>query len=523
MASTRSEPAASQLFKDPHVGDYLDTEYDCVVDAVGERLMMGFEKQSYIKVRAVKHRTGSSSIRSELDVSFANSNINNVIDGKSNTYWATSVLLSSVSSVGVKIELEFELPASQDVNFVEIEPIGYYPLRLLYVRYYDSNQSLQTALSPNQLLYGPGRVNFNRITTNRLVLSFAQENYDEVQFKVKPGETNFYRALVGGTTAKPDLATAKTDLQATVTSTFLLTEIFNPPPDFEDNRKYFEYIIGFDNVRVGFSKFLDRSIYVSKKKSVVQPNVVALRTDEYRPRQTNTSLEIVSTQFQYPVQSATEDTYFYHSSLEYWLMVQSYTSSGFLVATDYLPILPLGANRIYHEQIVFTARSSYSYANKNVALLVHYTLADASTVVLYRNQERLIYGTDWSFDTTNSQTDPEGSSRMVRAIKVTADPNILDVYTVSYTPTLSSTLVQPNNTDLCGVVGLTEGSHIRVTRDNVIVFDQIRDSFIIDHADMYLIILMRLNSANTHVGPFLEEYMLAAGSRLDNKFPKDFI
>jgi len=523
MASTRSEPAASQLFYDPHVKDYLDVDYDCVTDAIGERLMMGYDEQSYIKIRTAKHRTGSDSVRSELDVSFANSNINNIIDGKTNTYWATSVLLSSVSSVGMKIEVEFELPASQDVNFVEIEPIGYYPLRLTYVKYYDSNQSLQTALSPDTLMYGPGRVNFNRITTNRLVLSFVQENYDEVQFKIKPGETNFYRALVGGNTARPDLASAKTDLQATVTSTFLLNEIFNPPPDFEDNRKYFEYIVGFDNVRIGFSKFLDRSIYVSKKKSVKQPNVIALRTDEHRPRQTITSLDIVSTQFQYPSQTSTEDTYFYHGSVEYWLMVQSYTSNGFLVATDYLPILPLGANRIYHEQVIFSTRSTASYANKNVAILVHYAGADPSTTIVYRNKERLLHGTDWQFDSVNSQTDPAGATRMLRAIKITADPNILDIYTVSYTPSLSSTLVQPNNTDLCGMVGLTEGSHIRVTKDNVIVFEQTRDSFVIDHADIYLIVLMRRNSANMNVGPFLEEYMLATGSRLDNKFPKDFV
>jgi hypothetical protein len=523
MATTRSDPGASQLFYDPHTLTFLDSDYDSVVDAIGERLMMGCERQVYLTIRSAKHLAGSDSVRSELDVSFANSNINNIIDGKDNTYWATSVLLSNVRSTGAKVEIEFRLAASQDVNFVEIEPVGYYPLRLAYVKYYDGNQVLQTAQAPDLLLYGPARINFNRITTSRLILSFVQESYDEVQFKKRENETNFYRALLGGNTPRPDMASAKAGLEATVTSSFLLGEVFSLPPDFEDFRKYYEYIIGFDNIRIGFSSFLDRSIYVSKKKTVSQPNVVALRVDEYRPLQSNTSLTITPTQFLYPAQTTTEDNNFYHGVIEYWLLVQSYTSNNVLISTDYLPILPLNASRVYHEQLVFTERSSASYVNKNVACLVNYTLANSGDVILYKNGTRLTHLTDWAFSNTFSQTDPDGTSRMVRAVSVVADPNILDIYTVSYTPVVSNTLVQPNNTDLCNVVGLTEESHIRVTKDNVITFEQIRDSFVVDHADMYLIVIMRRNSANMNVCPVLEEYMLATGSRQDNKFPKDFI
>ncbi len=525
QSASRSDPAASQLFIDPHSFDALSVDYDCVIDAIGERLMMGFEEQSYITPRAAKHCAGPTSIRSELDVSFANSNINNIVDGKTNTYWATSILLSAMRSDGAPIEIQIELPVSQDVNFVEIEPVSYYPMRLSAVKYYDANQELQTATLPDKLLYGPARINFNRITTSNLVLVFTQENCDEIQFRKRPAETNFYKAILSGNTARPKMAEVKTTLEATISSSFLLNEVFNPGPTYNEQAKYYEYVIGFDNIRVGFSKFLDRSIYVSKKKTVVEPGVVSLRVEEWRPLQPNGSTGITLTEHQYSSRSSTEDGNFYHGTIEYYLMVQSFTSGNSLIATDYIPILPLGASRVYHEQVIFTARSLSEYTNYNAASLLHYAERSAAEMFLYRNGTLLDYGTDWEFDNATTgitQTDPNGDTRMKRGIKLLFEPNLLDIYTISYNPKVSNTMVIPNNTDLLGVISLTEGSHIRVGKDNIVLFEQIRDSFVVHHADISLIILMRRNSANMNVGPVLEEYMLVTGSRLANKYTKDF-
>jgi hypothetical protein len=524
MSASRSDASATQLYTDPHEGDTLSVDYDCVVDAIGERLMMGYEEQSYIVPKAAKHLTGASSIRSELDVSFANSNINNIIDGKTNTYWATSILLAATRSTGAPVEIQIDLPASQDVNFVEIEPVSYYPMRLSAVKYYDANQILQTASLPDKLLYGPARINFNRITTGSLILTFSQENCDEVQFRKRPAEVNFYKAILSGNASKPNMADVKSTLEAVTTSSFLLNEVFNPGPTYDEQAKYFEYVVGFDNIRVGFSKFLDRSIYVSKKKTVFDPGVISLRTEEWRPLQSSSSNTITLTEHQYPARSTLWDNTFHHGIVEYWLLIQSFTAGGTLIATDYVPVLPLGATRIYHERMIFTQRSTSSYLNYNSGSLIHYTANNEGDVFLYKNGVLLSYGEDWSFDTSSgvNQTNPDGTTRMKRGLKLLSEPGTLDIYTVSYTPTLSNTMVIPNNTDLLGVVSLTDGSHIRVGKDNIVLFEQVRDAFVVHHADVSLIVLMRRNSANMNVGPVLEEYMVVTGSRLVNKYAKDF-
>lgn len=527
LASIRKNNQLSMAFYDPRIGEVIDSDEDAQIDIVGDRLIMGTVGGSYINCKGAKFLSNSNSTRSELDVSFSNSNINNIIDGQSNTYWAFPILLSEISSTGVFVEVQIELNGYQDVNFVEIEPASYYPMVLSTITYLDSNRTSQTAASPNLLLKGPTRVDFTRITTQYLQLRFRQDNYKETQFTKKEDTgNNFYKVLIAPNFINPvNIDNVKNDLEETTTSSFLLDEVFNLPSTVQDQKKYYEYVLGLDNVRPGYASYLDRSIYVSKVKHVDLPGVIGLQTEEKRPIQTISSTSITNATYSYPTRSSTEDSNFYHGSIEYWLFTQFFDEFGKSISTDYIPMLPIDAQRVYHERLILTDKSVSSYTNYNAGSLMFYVLADPSNVIVYRNQTQLVYTTDWAFssDVDLTVTNPaDSTSRMRRGIQLTVDPDPLDIYTVSYTPTVSNTYIRPSNTDLLTLVSSVPGGDIRVVTDNIHVVDVVRDSSNVASLDCCLVVIFRRNSSKENLCPAVEEFMLLFGSNNTEKFLKDY-
>lgn len=523
---SRADEIASVVFIDPRQATAINSTQDAAIDLIGERLTLGAATSTYLTPKRAVFLANSSSIRSELDVQFENSNINNVVDGRKNTYWAIPILVSNIQSSGVTIEVQIDLNASQDINFIEIDPASYFPMVLSTISYVNSNQTRTTITSPNALLTGPKSFSFGKVATSSIILTFKQDNYKETQITKKSNEVNFYKALTGDTFAKPSILNAKDDIKATITSDFLLNQVFNLPDDEVEDAKYFEYVFGLDNVRLGLNTFDERSIFVSKKKAVDKPGMIALKTVETRPRQDNAAATntITNATYTYPAQSSTEDNYTYHSSIEYWLFIKSYDTSGQVVAIDIVPVLPIGASRIYQERMVFTKKTSTTYLNKNAGTLQHYVNADPSNVILYRNGVRLSYSTDWLFseDSDLTSTDPSVAGRMKRGIYLTSEPNALDIYTVSYSPVVSNTYLYSSNASILNTVSLGANGTIRVVKDNIVVMDAIRGSKVIDRADVYLSIIMRRNSANMNVSPAVEEYLLATGSIDNTKFVKDY-
>jgi hypothetical protein len=111
---------------------------------------------------------------------------------------------------------------------------------------------------------------------------------------------------------------------------------------------------------------------------------------------------------------------------------------------------------------------------------------------------------------------------MIRGIEIQSDVDPLNIYTVSYTPRLSNTYVEPSNTSLLNVVDLTGDQNIRMVTNNVLTFSETKRGFKVASADIYLMILMRRNSANLNVSPILQDYLLVFGSKNQNKYNKEY-
>lgn len=533
LSTARSDNAASLVYIDPRRAEVIPSEEDATVDIIGERLILGSDTFQYLPIKEAVWLSNSSSIRSELDVQFPNSSLRNIIDGRNNTYWIVPILLSQVRSDGVPLEICLGLNASQDVNFVEIEPAVEFPIDLIGIDYFDSNNIRRAFSSSSVTLNGPTRINFGRITTNCLVLRFKQYNYKEIQFRRKPGESNFHKAILRSKNDPVNLDSISEDLREVLSSDFILSDIMGLTTSSGISEKFFEYILGFDNIRVGFNTFNERSIFVSSKKEVIQPGQVALRVREIRPQQISGSTSITLEEHTYPERSTSEDEKFYHGSVEYWLTIQLYGDDNFLISTDTIPILPIGAKRIYHEQLVFTAKSGTGVQNNDLASLMFFTDDDETDVQVYRNNTLLTYGNtaeaDWEFvgpgeniDNSNiTLTTPNAKSRMKRGIRIWRNVHPLDIYTVSYTPKISNTHVIPSDTTLLNIVDLIGDRSVRMGPENVILFNKTRNSQNIAKADIYLSIIMRRNSANLNFSPAVEEYILVTGSNDQTKFVSD--
>lgn len=525
LTTARSDAAASIVYIDPRVGDIPQTDEDVFEDSVGERITLGFDISDYKKVSNIEWLSNPNSIRSEISIAFDSSNILNVLDNKKNTFWIEPIVLSSVRRVGVPMELALYLSGSQDLNFIEIEPASKQPMLLLGIDYYDANNVRRTALEEQITLDGQKRINFNKINASNLILRFRQDHYKEVQFKEKLGVSNFDLAVRGKNNLPIDLLSVSDDLRATLSSDFLLDDIFGVRTNNNELKKYYEYILGFDNIRTGFSSYQDRGIFVSAKKSVDKAGIIGLKVKETRPVQEAGSGTIAISEHTYDARGIISDDTFFHSSVEYWLVTQSYSSDNFLFATDRIPILPLGAERIYHERLVLTHKHASTAPNKNTGATMHYTDDDQTDVIVYRNATPLVYGTEWRFVVPGDSppeavlmTTPGQGKPMRRGIRILGSINILDIYTISYTPKVSNTHLIPSSTALLDIVDLSGDQGLRVSPDNLINIEPLRLSYDVGKVDVYLVIIIRGNSANTYVSAAVEEYLLSVGSRDETRF-----
>lgn len=545
LQTLRSDSSASLVFADPRKKSIILSEFDAQVDSAGERLLLGAANIKYIQPKNAIWLANENSIRSEIDVSFPTSRIQNIIDGQNNTFWVVPILLSSVRSGGVPVEVYIGTNTTQDLNFIEIEPATNFPMTLVGIDYIDTNNSRQTlVIDSNILLTKPVKVPFRRVTANAIILKLQQHNYKEIQFIEKPGTSNFHTAVLGENEDIVSIQNISKDLNDLLSSDFILSDIFHASTPDLNQKKFFEYLIGFDNVRVGYNTFNDIGIFVSSKKSVTDPGQLALKVSEFRPTQISGSASILLSEYLYPDRNSEEDLKFYHSVVEYWITAQIFGEDNFLVQTVVFPLLPLGAERIYHEQLVFSRKSESSVTNTNMASLMFFTDPNPNDVSLYRNGSLLSYGLtagagDWTFvpmedgdedsngdvlltpaDSEITQTIPGvlGQS-MKRGIRLWDTRRSLDIYTVSYTPKVSNTYNIPlSSASLLSIVDLTGYQSIRSVNDNVVVIDDLINAHPISRMDLYLSIIMRRNSAEESLSPSVEEYMLITGSKDSGKF-----
>lgn len=520
-----STPRGSELSAILYQGTTV--EEDAVIDPIGERLLLGYDSNLGVNIHSIRQIFDSETTASELDVEFKDSSISNLIDSTQGTYWLYSTQLSQPWADGVLQKLELNLAATQDINSIEIEPASLHPMVLEKVSYIGSDGEERDINIPSQEFSTPIKLNFARVTAARVILHIRQNNYIETQFEQHTVDDNFYSALAADDNTPVSIDTVSDSFREIISSNFLLEDILGIPRNRQlaEQKKFYQYLIGFDNIRVGFSNYLNRSIFVSKKLEVDNPGQVALKASETRPGE---ELGIISTDL-----DLFDEDKFYHGALEYEVVKENFDSSGNFIGIDRFPILPIAQSRVIHERVFLTERIDGS-TRDNAGFLRFFPDLDGSTgdIKGYRNGTLMEEGTDWVVNRTPGvpspgldlldQTSPTVKNRMVKAVKV-LNPVISDIYTFTYTPATGNSIELPKSTtSLINVVNLGDTGRLRICRDNLVVTDRVRGSNVIAKSNIYLVVVLRRNSAELHLTPTLEEYSLFAGTENLEKFASEF-
>lgn len=522
--TTRSDNISKFVFNDKRTEKVIGPEYNCKIDPKGERLILGSSSGGYIQARSAVHLASSNSLRSEVEASFKDSSISNIIDGQKQTYWAIPILLSYTPQNGVSSEIEIELYSSQDVNFIEIEPASPYPLVLEEISWINSSRQEET-IDIDEVLVNKEcvRVDFDRISTDRLILKFRQENYEEIQFLSNSTSSLFGDAVLGKKYLPVDLQSLD-EFWKSFSSSFIVDDVLGIQKKTTIPVRYYQYVVALDNVRVGYSNYNSVGIYVSNRKEVSELRNIGLKVDEVRPIQTRDSSSTSVVSFSYPDSSSTEDDKLHHGCVEYWTTVDFLDGQGLSLKTHTVPVFPLDATRVFHEKMKFTKKIGATSLLNDAGELMFYTDDSSTDVVVYRNGVELIYGDDWSFVSSGSTSgltnETAGNGRrMKRGIQISARTNALDNYTVSYSPFVGTTISHnPSSTELLKVVDLTGDLSIRMLSNNLLCVDPPRVSSLCRKAVVYLTIIMNRNSHNSSLTPAVEEFFLAIGSKNLDKF-----
>lgn len=512
----RTASDAGIFFQDPRTRNILET--DVTLDTIGEQILLGTNNFAYFPIKSINQIFDSEATQSEVSVAFASSDINNVIDGANGTYWTYSILQNTISSTGITAKFQLDLGLFKEINFVEIECASIYPMELVRIEYYDANNNVTNINIFNPLLNQTNKISFAAISTNKINIVVQQFNALEVQYENKQINDNF-DSIAAGNDVIPNTDSIAQEIRTSVVSSSLLQNALMVAQTATPGQsvKYFDYTVGFDNIRIGFADYSTDSIYVSSSLTVNDITQIGLKAKEIRPLESGGNIS--NTSDTYP----TTDVGYFHGSIEYYAILQNYNENNQLVDINQLALLPSNSTYINHERLVLSNKVGVSDV-PNSGVLRFYTLNNTddqkNNIKVYREGTLLTYATDWvieDFPYTNNFVPPNGNPTTV-GIRILSPKNN-NFYTVSYTPLFSTTRVHPssiknidlNFNDINGIkiIDLIGDGSVTMDQDNLInILSDKRDGQIITSTKINLVIILRATSSNNDLTPAVEEYTM---------------
>jgi hypothetical protein len=397
-----------------------------------------------------------------------------MIDNQTGTYWVYPILLGAPDQSGIVVKLELELLGYQDVNFIEFEPATLTPFILERVLYVDVNSENQTLDLDDIIINGKVRIDIDMVTTKKLIFYFRQKDYQNVQYNFNQNSKLWERTIAQDSITLDDIdkTLVNDEILQTLGSQQLQTLNDITETISYQNVNMYEYLMGFDNIRVGFTRYEDKSIFVSAMLEGNKVGIVGLRTTENRLYKSDIPF----------------------TSFEYNIFKQNFASDNSFVDSERFAILPAGQESIVHERLMFTETITI---NDDTAKLRFYPDGD---VVVYKdfNLIPLDLNYDYIVVDNGSFTPKEYKIKLL-------DPIVTSIYTVSYSPLYSATSVNSE-------VWLDKQRTAKLKRGNIVEFTNDRPNAIVTYSQVYLMILIRINSVDDTQTPSVEEYRLLIGT-----------
>lgn len=539
----REGTLAQVLFRDPRRNnEVIPIAEDASVELIGERLTLATSDNSFHTIADVRQIFDSTSPQSELVVEPPGTSLRNMIDDTSGTFWVQSLLFSEPKDF-VKVKLELNLGATREVNVVEIEPASRYGIILESIHYADGNNVVTSLDIPERVVESPVNIRFSKVATDRLILTFRNENSRKIQFEYNSdAEPLFAQAVTEPPLGvEPTRASITKELDEVIASA-KIKDVLGLGTLTNNTFSGHEFLTGIDNIRVGIAEHEDRSVYISTPLSVCGAGELGVKSVESRPYIEKGTGQLRFTNVTYDLDQSSEllddsslavgeqTNVWFQGSIEYWIVKQDLTPTGHLARTTTFPMLPLDVERIYHERLVLNEKSDASLVDNDIGTLVMFTTRTDGDIKVYRNGILLEDQTDeavptdgWVDISTTADRTPGNGSHMKFVMQV-QDRLPGDIFTVSYTPVVSSTNSIPKAisefTQIGGlnVVDLVGDLSARLCPGNVEVLDRIGEDVEDIDSEIYLVIILRQNTAEPTLTPAVEEYTLVAGCKDSSKF-----
>jgi hypothetical protein len=516
----RDSTDSKALFVDPRTAAVFSADEDAQIEIVGERLILGNNNKTEYTIHAARQIFDSSTAQSELIVEPPNLSINNTLDGQSGTYWLQALLFKAPrESVTIKVELD--LGITQEVNYIDIEPITKYGLVLDSIDYIDNSGTVTQLTANDQAFDGPISVRFHKTAARYFILTFINKHSSAVQFEYSPTQNTLFEQVFlepeqGFSGKIEDLAK---DLVEVIPS----VEVRNMIGITEGTKQQFigyEFLTGFDNFRMGLTDHAETGVYLSAPLEADNVQQLGLKVIESRPYlSTDNTIEFTTQTYDNDAENATR---YFLGSIEYWVIKQDFNADNILLRTSIFPILPTNTQKIHHERLVLDSKSDAALSENDLGYTVFFTAVVDGEVEVYRNGALLVYATDWEWNNSAVLSDrtPNQNTDMKFQIKI-LDVNPNDIFTVTYRPILSTTTTIPTSLSAVESIGglqivdMIGDLSVRLGPQQLI---QITNQEIDSRHKIYLMIVLRQNTAETALSPAVEEYVLVAANKDSTKF-----
>jgi len=534
------------LFADKRKKDFISSTQDAAIEVIGERLTLadGNTGRVYHNVKSIRQIFDSESPQSDKVVERPGSSLSNIIDNKKGTYWIQTLLFPEETQYA-KVKLELDLGGVRESNFIEIEPISRKGIVLEKIQCVDNNNVVTTLATPNLSVENPVGVRIAKVATRRFILVFRNENSRVENFEFTDQNSLIDQGFLERSERAEFVETKKLNKNVTMKAlsdeldelvrSADVKEIASISPRPKESYSGTAFTTGFDNIHIGIANHAERSIYVSSPLEITKPARVGLKAVESRPySKPYATVPDTSVRFTEDTYFADDDTYFL-GSVEYWVVKQELTKEGVLLSTSTFPILPLGTERVYHERLVLHERSDTTLTDNDIGETMFYTTKIDGNIKVYRNGEEIANVDGVAGASQGWRMYPQPSGSAAYRIPGGGEPmrfrmQILgvlrgDIYTISYTPSVSSTTVIPrppytefNTVGGLQIVDLVGDLSTRRNAGQVVAISDLGNSDSSQKTRIYLVIILRQNTADSSLAPAVEEYTLMSGNQNSSKF-----
>ncbi len=453
--------------------------------------------------------TDSTTPQTALDTSMKENTPVKAIDGDRDTAWRHSVLLTEYADT-CRLVLAPSFTGAKRISALVIDPLSDVAMKLVSVSYVDSggqvvdlplgsskagfsstlsrrSSHLGTRLSresdwilPNQRYVLP----VGDIIARKFIITLQQDTAND-------GEFFYYDKDLGGWAHDTEMESFVQGLMRDA------LEYGGPqgaeiPYEFgfigeliEDRRqaRFVEYSFGVKEISTLTREYSPNGLFVPEPFVLGSaPSVLALYSDA-----------------DYPIGEATD--------IEFTLRKENYDADGLLLDVETLPMLPYGTSSV-DERMYFVENHGSLFVN-DTGVLRFYPDFDESFEV-YQEETLLVLGTDYYISIDNGTT---WESTLPLSGTETDPPLCLvrvdgsqggSIYRSVYTPLVSTASAG-------GEVWLNRDHTVRLGRFQTYVFNNQKPTGVTKSCKLGLQIILRANTLNTRVSPYLREAVLLGG------------